>query len=170
MNNSAIQKKETFTCRLIVNQIVTCTASERPFLISYISTRTLHCHRKNEGEENSQIYFSSLLLVDWLIWTLVLLRRGSVRVNIVVVCAFGNSSKTTVCIFPCVLLHFTQFWLYMHVIPHTHTHKKNGEMTLNYYITVAPPLKAVCLHSCYIKPTFHDPFNSKLYPLKFLTF
>lgn len=115
--------------------------------------------------------FSSLPLVDWLTWTLVLSRRGNIRVNIVVVCAFVNSSKTTIFISSIFTSSFHTFLIvYACYSTHTYTHKKITKWLL--IITLAPPLKAVWLHSHYIKPTFHDPFNSrwiiqfcaKLYP------
>lgn len=169
--NSAIPKKNTFTHNLKSN------------------CNNLHCLWKNFTfltfpqelyivviimwvGENSQICFSSLLLVDWLTWTLVLSRRRNIRVNIVVVCAFVNSSKTTIF----TSSFSTLLIIYASYSTHTHTHKKNYKIVINYYIS--SPSESSVAPFRYITPTFHDPFNSrriiqfctKLYPLKCLTF
>lgn len=97
-------------------------------------------------------------------------KKEEIRVNIVVVCAFVNSSKTTI---------FTSSFstlLIIYACYSTHTHKKNYKIVINYYIS--SPSESSVAPFWYITPTFHDPFNSrriiqfctKLYPLKCLTF
>ncbi len=165
--NSAIPRKNTFTHNLKSN------------------CNNLHCLWKNftflqelyvvviimwVGENSKYVSVPFFLWTGWL--ELLCFQEGGTLEWTLWLCVHSWIPPRR----PYLLLHFPHYWLYTHVIPHTHTHKKNYKIVINYYIS-SPSESSVAAFR-YITPTFHDPFNSrriiqfctKLYPLKCLTF